>query len=631
MIFSFLFNVIFDCDIMIDMEGIIMTLDIFYSYILTVIMGIILTPIASKIGDCTDIVAKENNRTIHHGRIARMGGLAIYISFMIGCCVFLKADRQINAILIAGFIIFMTGFIDDMVDLKPKVKLLGQFIAASIVIFYGDMYIHDIFIPFLPDNQILSTIVTYGWIIGVTNAINLIDGLDGLCAGITSIVLVVIAFTAVAYQRLDISAISILLAGSISGFLCYNFHPASIFMGDCGALFIGFMISVISILGFGSESSVFFTLGAPIVMLALPIMDTLIAIVRRKLKHRRFDEADKEHLHHTLVFKLDMGQTRSVIILYMATILFAMSSFIYIYNQRLGIALFIILAVAFELFVEYTQIISVHYRPVLATLNIFIKSTSLPMFSRQRAHMRYMKQMEAFNLSQLSDDELLLESERLKMRKQKTKNKIVAAFVVVGIIVVMIAGSFFFKSQNETPLPDQPVIPEQEIIPYKMDPDATDYLKAMYNQLNIEVKNKNDEAIRKLVASYFATDFFTWTNKSNREDVGGLAYVLPDARIDFAKYATNFYYVNFDEHKQTYGQKGLPEVVSCTVNDVSASNFVYAKTGNDNSWDVNLTIAYDEESEMPTEALMTDFTVTLLLENDVYYVVGIDYTEISGE
>ena len=126
-----------------------MTIEIFYSYILAVIISAILTPIASKIGDYTNIVAKENNRTIHHGRIARMGGLAIYLSFLIAACVFLKADRQINAILVSSFIIFILGFIDDMVDLKPKIKLLGQFIAASIVIFYGDMYIHNINIPFL--------------------------------------------------------------------------------------------------------------------------------------------------------------------------------------------------------------------------------------------------------------------------------------------------------------------------------------------------------------------------------------------------------------------------------------------------------------------------------------------------
>lgn len=611
-----------------------MTLEIFYSYVLTVIFSLILTPLVSKVGDRTDIVAKENNRTIHHGRITRIGGLAIYISFMIGTCIFLKADRQINAILVAGFIIFMTGLIDDMVDLKPKIKLLGQFIAASIVIFYGDMYIHDIFVPFLPDNQILSTIITYGWIIGVTNAINLIDGLDGLCAGVTSIVLVVIAFTAVTYQRLDISALSILLAGAIDGFLCYNFHPATIFMGDCGALFIGFMIAVISILGFGSESSVFFTLGAPIVMLALPIMDTLIAILRRKLKHRRFDEADKEHLHHTLMFKLDMGQTRSVLILYMATVLFALSSFIYIYDERLGLAIFFVLILVFELFVEYTQIISVHYRPFLAMLNVFIKSTKLPMFSSQREKLRKEKEKER----QLNDDfyantdvELLLERERLKMRNKKTKNKIVGAFLVLGAIAILIAGSFFIKDEEGTPSDneDTPIV-QEESIPYLESDDATEYMQSLYVQLKTAAENKETETIKGLVASYFATDFFTWSNKDDREDVGGLSYVLPDARIDFAKYATNYYYVNFDEHQSTYGKSGLPEVTSCTVNSVDTSDFVYAKTGNGDSYDVDLTLEYAQSEGMPTEDLMKDFTVTLLLEDGVYYVVGVDYQQVSA-
>lgn len=606
-----------------------MTLEIFYSYIFTVIISLIATPLVNWIGQKTDIVAKENNRTIHHGRIVRIGGLGIFLSFMIGTCVFLKADRQINAILIAGFIIFMSGLVDDMVNLKPKMKLLAQFIAASIVIFYGDMYIHDIFVPFLPDNQILSTIVTYGWIIGITNAINLIDGLDGLCAGVTSIVLVAIAFTAVTYQRLDIAAISILMAGSICGFLCYNFHPASIFMGDCGALFIGFMISAISILGFGSESSVFFTLGAPIVMLAIPIMDTLIAILRRKLKHKRFDEADKEHLHHTLMFKLDMGQTRSVIIIYMTTVLFALSSFIYIFNKHIGTALFICLLIGFELFVEYTEIISVHYKPFLAILNIFIRSSKLPAFRKQREKMRILEQTKKYNINEIDDADLLLESERLKMKNKKQKNKIVVAFLILGAIAIAIGGFFFFKDDQEDPNTDVPPVVD-EGIDYVESSNGTDYMKTLYASIEEAVENEDTEALKGYVASYFATDFFTWSNKENREDVGGLAYVLPDARIDFAKYATNYYYVNFDEHKQTYGQAGLPEVSECTVNSVKESDFVYALTSNSDSYDVDITLTYAQSTGMPTKDLMKDFTVTLLQEEGVFYVVGIDYKNIAS-
>ena len=104
--------------------------------------------------------------------------------------------------------------------------------------------------------------------------------------------------TSLTYGRTDISSLSLLLAGAIAGFLVYNFHPASVFLGDCGALYIGFMISVISLLGFGYKSSTFFTLGAPIVVLMVPIVDTIIAIVRRKVHHKSFSEADRNHLHH---------------------------------------------------------------------------------------------------------------------------------------------------------------------------------------------------------------------------------------------------------------------------------------------------------------------------------------------
>ena len=169
-----------------------------------------------------------------------------------------------------------------------------------------------------------------------------------------------------------------MLAGSIGGFLVFNFHPASIFMGDCGALFIGYMISVISLLGFGYKSSSFFTLGAPIVVLMVPVMDTIIAIVRRKVHKKSFSEADKSHLHHKLMFSLELGQTKSVLILYLATILFSICTYLYLYNQLAANLLFFVLMFIFEIFVEATNMIDRKYKPVLTILNIFIKSEHLP-------------------------------------------------------------------------------------------------------------------------------------------------------------------------------------------------------------------------------------------------------------
>ena len=611
-----------------------MTIEIFWSYLSTLCLSAILVPFVNKAASALDIVAKENKRTIHHGRIARIGGMAVYLAFIIGAAIFLKADRQINAILVGGFIVFSIGFLDDIYDLPPKVKLLAEFVATTILVFYGDVSLKRFSIPFLPDMQFdyLATLVTFIWVIGITNAINLIDGLDGLCAGISTIVLVVIAFTSVSFQRQDIASISILLAGAICGFLCYNFHPASIFMGDCGALFIGFMISAISLLGFGYKSSAFFTLGAPIVMLAIPIMDTMIAILRRKLKKKKFSEADKEHLHHTLMFKLDLGQTRSVIILYMTTILFALSAYLYTYNKHLGLGIFLGLFLMFEIFVEYTEMISIHYKPLLAIVNIVVRSTKLPAFSGQRARMKQ-RALQEKQAQQQSDDALInIEKERLIMKNKKQKNIMVFITVALAIAVGVISGYFFLKGNEEKPGKVPPVQQKEDVMSYPRSDEETDLMEDIYDNLLLAIEAKDDTKIQEYVAAYFVADFFTWTNKSGREDVGGLTYVLPDARIDFGKYATNYYYVNFDEHLETYGQKGLPEVESYTVESVGASDFVYEKTGSDDSYDVSLKLQYVSNNDgMPTDELMSKCTVTLLKEDDVYYVVGVDYTDIDSQ
>jgi len=611
-----------------------MTIEIFWSYLSTLCLSAILVPFVNKAASALDIVAKENKRTIHHGRIARIGGMAVYLAFIIGAAIFLKADRQINAILVGGFIVFSIGFLDDIYDLPPKVKLLAEFVATTILVFYGDVSLKRFSIPFLPDMQFdyLATLVTFIWVIGITNAINLIDGLDGLCAGISTIVLVVIAFTSVSFQRQDIASISILLAGAICGFLCYNFHPASIFMGDCGALFIGFMISAISLLGFGYKSSAFFTLGAPIVMLAIPIMDTMIAILRRKLKKKKFSEADKEHLHHTLMFKLDLGQTRSVIILYMTTILFALSAYLYTYNKHLGLGIFLGLFLMFEIFVEYTEMISIHYKPLLAIVNIVVRSTKLPAFSGQRARMKQ-RALQEKQAQQQSDDALInIEKERLIMKNKKQKNIMVFITVALAIAVGVISGYFFLKGNEEKPGKVPPVQQKEDVMSYPRSDEETDLMEDIYDNLLLAIEAKDDTKIQEYVAAYFVADFFTWTNKSGREDVGGLTYVLPDARIDFGKYATNYYYVNFDEHLETYGQKGLPEVESYTVESVGASDFVYEKTGSSDSYDVSLKLQYVSNTNgMPTDELMSKCTVTLLKEDDVYYVVGVDYTDIDSQ
>ena len=209
-----------------------MSLTVILSFVVTTIISALMIPLVIKAGNQLGIVAHMNKRTVHKHEIARIGGYAIYLSSLIGSALFLKADHQINAIMVAGFIIFMVGLYDDSHDLSPKVKLIFEVIAALIVIVYGEIYIKGF--GYFPSDAMtfLSGVVTLFWIVGITNAINLIDGLDGLSAGISIIVLVTISMTSLLSGRSDIASLSLILAGSIMGFLFFNFHPAKIFMGD---------------------------------------------------------------------------------------------------------------------------------------------------------------------------------------------------------------------------------------------------------------------------------------------------------------------------------------------------------------------------------------------------------------
>lgn len=147
------------------------------SFIVTFILSLILVPIVSKVTKNLGIIAHTNKQTIHKGVIARTGGYAIYVSFLIGAMIFLKTDIKINSILIGGFIIFLTGFYDDIHDISPKLKMLGQIIAALVVIFYGGISLKGFTLPFLPDtvSYIIAIIITIAWIVGITNAVNLIN------------------------------------------------------------------------------------------------------------------------------------------------------------------------------------------------------------------------------------------------------------------------------------------------------------------------------------------------------------------------------------------------------------------------------------------------------------------------
>lgn len=318
-----------------------------------------------------EVYAKTNSRTIHTGKVVRIGGVAIYVSFIVCMALFMRTDSTINGILIGGTIMFIGGLIDDMVDLKPYYKLGFQVLAAGVLMWIGGVSLDVIRLPLgiSIDMGFISVIMTLIWIIGITNAVNLIDGLDGLAGGVSSIILFVIACISIMEGRLDLQNMSLILAGATLGFLFYNTHPASIFMGDCGALFLGFIVSAISLLGF--KSSTIMTLALPILLLAVPIVDTIGAILRRKLSGQKFSDADKMHLHHLLMQRF--GHRNTVILLYIVTAMFGFTAYAYLINKTTGFIALFVIAIIVELFIEFSGMISKQYHPILTFANTVYK------------------------------------------------------------------------------------------------------------------------------------------------------------------------------------------------------------------------------------------------------------------
>lgn len=326
------------------------------------LISLVLTPVVKKYSYWAKAYAKENHRTVHHGIISRIGGVSIFLAFICTVTLYLSPDQAINGVILGGSIMFFTGLVDDLIDIKPLTKLTLELVAALVLIYNG-VQVDAIHLPFgiVIDNAIFSVLFTVIWVAGITNAVNLIDGLDGLAGGMSVIMFVVIASVSIMERRMDVAYITLILAASTSGFLVYNAHPASIFMGDCGSLFLGFMISAISLLGF--KGSTVITLALPMLLLMLPIIDTLSAILRRTLKGMKFMQADKSHIHHLLMKQFGHGNT--VIIMCGITALFGLSAYAYLINSRIGFTVMVLILLGVEIFIEKSAMISEHFHPLM--------------------------------------------------------------------------------------------------------------------------------------------------------------------------------------------------------------------------------------------------------------------------
>lgn len=300
-----------------------------------------------------------NKRKVHKVPMPRLGGLGVFLTFLFGYMLFGVQSIQMNSILIGSFIIVIVGVIDDISPIGAKTKLIGQVIAAAVVLFYGGIMLDKI--------TLLGMHINFGWltypltilfIVGCINIINLIDGLDGLSTGTCSIfyfTIGIIAFMKASFGGLDVSLAFIMLGASL-GFLVHNFHPAKIFSGDSGSMFQGFMIATISLLGFKTITMTSFFI--PVLLLGIPILDTLFAIIRRVLKKEPIYKPDKEHLHHQLL-KLGLSHRDTVLAIYAMNMLFAFASIIYTINDKtLGTIIYIVILLLILFIITKTNIIT---------------------------------------------------------------------------------------------------------------------------------------------------------------------------------------------------------------------------------------------------------------------------------
>jgi len=303
----------------------------FIAFGVALLSVLVLTPVARVLALRLKALDVPEDRKVHDRITPTLGGVAIYLSAMIGMGVYLllshhRLSGDLVGIILGATIVFTFGAVDDIRGLSPLTKLFGQILSAGALVIMG-VQIQNIHIPFssviISLSPELSVIVSLIWVVAFINIINLIDGLDGLAAGITCIASASMFYyatqTGVGGTYVDAALVSIVMAGSTLGFLRYNFYPASIFMGDSGSMLLGFLLGAVTIQGV-LKSIAAAALFVPLLALALPILDTGLAIIRRAFRGRPITHADKEHIHHRLL-NLGHSHRRAVLILYFWTAL----------------------------------------------------------------------------------------------------------------------------------------------------------------------------------------------------------------------------------------------------------------------------------------------------------------------
>ena len=296
--------------------------------LLAFIVSYITVPWAIKFANKKGIIdnPKQDERRVHKVPTPRVGGIAIVAGVLVAILVFyivsllfeIKLDNRLLGYVLGAIVIIVMGFVDDVKNLKPLYKFLMQLIAGMIIYVFG-ISIVGVKIPFIYpqiiDFGIWAFPITLMWVLGITNAVNLIDGLDGLAAGISSIACIsLLVIFAIIGAPMEALIITLALVGSAIGFLPYNFNPAKTFMGDTGSNFLGYTLATVSILGMAKGYTII-AIVAPLIVCGVPVFDMIFAIIRRLANHQKLTAPDKGHIHHRLL-KHGFSQKQSVLILY---------------------------------------------------------------------------------------------------------------------------------------------------------------------------------------------------------------------------------------------------------------------------------------------------------------------------
>lgn len=357
----------------------------------TMLMSLVLTPLVRFLAFRVGAVDNPNARRINKVPMPSSGGLAIVMAFLVSVVILMPLITQksqlsqsyfqyIFPVALAGVVIALTGFIDDIKELSAKVKMIGLLTGAVIIALFTDFQFDSFKIPFggplIQFSPWLTFLLTVVWIVGITNAVNFLDGLDGLVSGVAIISLTTMGLISNFFlfdSDLYLTLTIFVLIAAIMGFFPYNYHPAIIYLGDTGALFIGFMIAVLSLQGLKNATAV--AVVSPVIVLGVPIVDTLFAILRRQLAGQKFYEPDRLHLHHRL---MSMGFTHrgAVLVVYGIALLFSLTALLLNVSSRIG-GILLVIGIGFtvELFIENIGLMGPDRKPLMNTLK-FVGNSS---------------------------------------------------------------------------------------------------------------------------------------------------------------------------------------------------------------------------------------------------------------